>query len=103
MTPAAPGPIHFKPMKGCLSVAQKLFDAFGVGSMWAGEDGFGRRDPAEVGRARSASGADTAYRAECHNTPADGRSLGVYQEGASSSEAQDEWLTAHVNEARPSS
>jgi hypothetical protein len=37
---AVQGPIHFKPMKGCLSVAQKLFDAFGVGSLWPGEDGF---------------------------------------------------------------
>lgn len=34
------GPLHFKPMHGCLSVAQKLFDAFGVGSLWPGNDGF---------------------------------------------------------------
>lgn len=37
---AVQGPIHFKPMRGCLSVAQKLFDAFGVGALWPGEDGF---------------------------------------------------------------
>lgn len=37
---SAQGPIHFKPMRGCLSVAQKLFDAFGVGALWPGEDGF---------------------------------------------------------------
>lgn len=39
MTPAQ-GPLHFKPMHGCLSIAQKLFDAFGVGSLWPGNDGF---------------------------------------------------------------
>ena len=40
MTPASQGSIHFKPMRGCLSVGQKLFDAFGLGVWWTGEDGF---------------------------------------------------------------
>ena len=40
MTPVAQGPIHFKPMHGCLSVGQKLFDAFGLGAWWVGEDNF---------------------------------------------------------------
>jgi hypothetical protein len=39
MTPAQ-GPIHFKPMSGALSVGKKLFDAFGLGGLWAGNDGF---------------------------------------------------------------
>jgi hypothetical protein len=27
-------------MAGCLSVGQKLFDAFGLSGLWAGNDGF---------------------------------------------------------------
>ena len=32
--------IEFRPMQGLLSIGAKLADAFGLGSLWAGDDGF---------------------------------------------------------------
>jgi hypothetical protein len=39
MTPAKITPIEFTPMKGLLSIGEKLAAAFGLTQIWAGHDG----------------------------------------------------------------
>jgi hypothetical protein len=59
---AVQGPIHFKPMKGCLSIGQKLFDAFGLGGLWEGNDGFEGVTPRQMAEASGFIGRKRSHR-----------------------------------------